>query len=111
MSIFNFAEHPTPPTFLQSKVIAENSTSGVKVYHFTWKLPTNNESADIKYIKFQVDEEPLITFVSTSTEITLPLSYPGEHNISIIAVDRCDRESKASILSVNIQRGERKLHD
>ena len=73
------------------------------MYRFTWELPIN---IDIKHLKFQLDNESPITLVNTSTEVVLPLSSDGEHNVSIIVVDRCHQESEASILQLNVINGE-----
>ena len=101
-----FAEPPTRLTFLgHGKVIAENSTSGVKVYNFTWLLPANSESIDIKHMKFQVDQQPPIILMNNTTEIILSLSY-GKHNVSIVAVDRCNRQSQPDVRQLQVQKGE-----
>ena len=70
------------------------------MYKFTWKLPAN---IDIKNLKFQLDNES-ITLMNKSTEIILPLSY-GEHNVSIIVMDRCFQSSEANVLPLDIMKG------
>ena len=80
-----------------------NSPSDFKVYSFTWQLPANIESVDLSYFEFQLDQQAPIILKNNS--IILPLSY-GEHNVSVVAVDWCDRKGQASFLQVNIQIGE-----
>ena len=70
-----------------------------------WELPAKNESTDISHLKFQLDDEPPVILMSNSTDIILPLSY-GQHNASIVAVDRCNRTSDSSVLQVDVQKGE-----
>ena len=101
----NFAERPTPPTLLEPDFIAENPAIGVKVYRFTWELPANNESIDIKLLRLQIDDEPPTILVGNSTEIMLPLSY-GQHSVNIVAVDRCNEQSKTSVLNLDVVKGE-----
>jgi hypothetical protein len=43
--------------------------------------------------------------VNTSTEITLPLSY-GEHNVSIVTVNRCNKDSEANALQLDVMKSE-----
>ena len=100
--LLQFTEPPVPPTSLQQTVIAVNAIDGIQVYRFTWELPTN---IDIKYLKFQLDNESAITLTRNSTEIILPLSY-GEHNVSIIVVDRCRQPSEANVLLLDVMKGE-----
>ena len=100
------AEPPTPPTFLPTEIIAENLASGINVYRFRWQLPANIENTDIKQMKFQVDQQLPILLMNNSTDIILPLSYPGQHSVNIVAVDRCDRQSQATILQLQVKNGE-----
>ena len=101
--VFKFAGPPPSPTSLQQTIIAENAIDGIKVYRFNWELPIN---IDIKHLKFQVDNESAIILMNTSTEIVLPLSSDGEHNVSIIVVDRCHHESEAKVFQLGITNGE-----
>ena len=101
--VLKFTEPPPAPTSLQSTVIAENAADGIKVYRFTWELPVN---IDIKYLKFQLDNKSAITLMNTTTEIrAIPLSY-GEHNVSIVIVDRCHKSSEATALQLDVMKGE-----
>ena len=93
-------EPPTPPIFLQPEVIAESTNRHAIVYRFTW-LRTNNERCDLNHVLFQINEQPPI-IIMNSTELTLPLSY-GKHNVSIIAVDRCNQQSPANALAMDVQ--------
>ena len=74
-----------------------------------WELPANIENVDITHFKFQLDQEPPIILTNSSTEIILPLSY-GQHSISIAAVDRCNQQSQANILQVDVAKGEYGKH-
>ena len=75
------------------------------MYRFTWELPANNESIDIKLLRLQIDDEPPTILVGNSTEIMLPLSY-GQHSVNIVAVDRCNEQSKTSVLNLDVAKGE-----
>ena len=103
--LFKFAEPPAPPTFAQPTFIAENASDGIKVYRFNWELPANFENVDINHFKFQLDNESSITLARNITGIVVPLSY-GEHNVRIVAVDRCGQESEANILHLDVMKGE-----
>ena len=103
--VLKFVERPPAPTYLQWTIIAENTIDGIQVYRFTWALPTN---IDIKHLKFQLDNESAITLTNTSTEIVLPLSSNGEHNV--VVVDRCGKKSEASVLQLNVINGECMSH-
>ena len=101
--IIKIAEPPPAPTSLQQTIIAENAIDSIQVHRFTWKLPAN---IDIEHLEFQVDNESAITLMNTSTEIVLPLYSDGEHNVSIMVVDRCGKDSEASVLQLNVINGE-----
>jgi hypothetical protein len=75
------------------------------VYRFSWELPENIENVDIRHFKFELDNESSITLANTSTEIILPLSY-GEHNVSILVVDRCNKDSEAITLQLDVMKSE-----
>ena len=72
------------------------------MYRFTWDPPVNIEKIDVKHIEFKVDEQPPTMLRNTSTEILLALSY-GNHTVSIVAVDRCDRASEAKVLQLQVE--------
>ena len=101
MFVLKFAEPPPASTPLQQTIIAENTTDGIKVYRFTWELPAD---IDVKHLNFQLDNESF-TLTRNSTEIILPLSY-GEHNVSVVIVDRCCQLSEANALQLDVMKGE-----
>ena len=89
---------------LRGEPIAENlsDSNSIKVYRFTWDPLVNIEKIDVKHIEFKVDEQPPTMLRNTSTEILLALSY-GNHTVSIVAVDRCDRASEAKVLRLQVE--------
>ena len=56
-------------------------------------------------MNFQVDQQPPIILMNDITEVILPLSY-GKHIVSIVAVDRCNRQSQADVRQLKVQKGE-----
>lgn len=84
------------------------SNSDNIIYRFTWDLPANIENIDLNHIEFQVDQQPLRILSNTTTEILLSLSY-GKHNVSIVAVDRCDQQSQATVLQLEVERTKSEL--